>query len=176
MDDGIIRKAYKGNGKRPRGRPKGSKNKERKDWLLKPEIRSAVKAAVKDIVMVDASRVINEEARLAFSDIRLLPGCPQDIPDEIAFAVSSFVVEEDVLRSLDSGEQIIRRKTKFTLWPKGDALLRLSRHLGLYERDNRQQPERTGPVINLYLEQGSVQLAIPQPALPDPANGYEDQA
>jgi hypothetical protein len=178
MDDGFTRQAYPSNGnKRKRGRPPGTPNpnggRRKGDISNRTIIEGVVTKELKDMLSLRAKKltekVLEEECRLAFSDIRLIPGCPVGIPDEIAFAIQSFELNERVLRTLDSGEQLIDRRTKFTLWPKGNALERISRQLGLYEQDNKQKGEAQRPQINLYLEQGSVNI----PQLPDSAaNGY----
>jgi phage terminase small subunit len=133
------------------------------------ECRQLLELRAKTLV----ENILQEEMHLAFSDIRLIPGCPADIPDEIAYAIQSFQIEEDVIKSLseDSDLQVVRRRTKFTLWPKGAALERLSKHLGLYEQDNRQRGGDQRPQINLYLEQGDVKV-LAQGQLPVEANGY----
>jgi hypothetical protein len=179
-DDGLIRKAYpgNGNGKRKVGRPPGGKNPNagRKPGSKKPEkiVSKIVAIQCKSLLELRAKalveNILQEECHIAFSDIRLLPGCPEGIPDEIAYAIQSFEVDERVIKSLseDADQVLVARKTKFTLWPKGQALERLSRHLGLYEKDNAQKPV-IRPQINLYLEQGNASVG----QLPGPeANGY----
>lgn len=162
--------------KKKRGRPKGSKNpnggRRKGHWAIAKETAiSECKSWMTANAQRLAKSILMEEGKLAFSDIRLIPGCPQDIPDEIAGAISSFEINEDVVKTLDGGEQVIRRRTKYTLWPKGQALERLSRQLGLYERDNAQKSAPDKPVVNLYLEQGN---AVVAPSLPptDKANGH----
>lgn len=188
-DDNIPRRAYpqdrgNGNGKprRGRGRPPGIPNpkggRKKGQTNIKTKIDSVVTKECKDILVLKAraitEAVLQEEMRLAFSDVRLIPGCPDGIPDEIAYAIQSFEIDERVIKSLsdESDKVLVARKTKFTLWPKGAALERLSRHLGLYEQDNKQKSNgEQRPQINLFLEQGNV---LVQGQLPGPeANGYE---
>ena len=116
--------------------------------------------SLSELTMVDATRIVAEEARLAFSDIRHIPGCPQDIPDEIAFAIASFEIVKTV-NTTKSGDVIESEKTKYTLWPKGQALERLSRQLGLYEKDNLQKPDGGRRQINIFVKEGDVFVAKP---------------
>lgn len=168
--------------KRGRGRPKGTKNpnggRPRKEKIIAKKLaEGAVTQSLQNNIIRNADKlvqaVIQEEGRIAFSDIRFLPGCPDGIPDEIAYAVKSFKVREDVLRTLDTGDQLIRRTTEFALWDKGAALQRLSQQLGLYAADNKQKSEANkSPVINLYLEQGDVNMT---PKISSGvANGHSD--
>jgi hypothetical protein len=185
----MERKAYSDNGnnggppeKRKRGRPPGQPNpnggRRKGHWAVAKGVANGVVTEQYALVLAAnakqlAHAVLMEEGRIAFSDVRLIPGCPEGIPDEIAYAISSFQVEEEVLKTLEGDEQILRRRTKFTLWPKGQALERLSRHLGLYEQDNKQKATPERPQLNLYLEQGDANI-VTTPALPmvDRANGH----
>ncbi len=185
-EDNIPRKAYRddngngsgnGNGKRGRGRPKGTKNKTKvmikRDALDK--CREVVSIKAPDL----ATRILDEESILAFSDVRqlfeagsweLVP--PSELPDEIARAVSSIQVVRRVIPRGQGEEPEVETTYKYTFWPKGQALERLSKHLGLYEKDNVQ---KAPPSINLYLEQGDAKIAVlpgakAKLALP---NGYD---
>lgn len=174
-----------GDDKRKRGRPPGQPNPHAgRKPLLKTLIKSVVEGEHRNMLKARSRQItdniINEEMRLAFSDIRLIPGCPDNIPDEIAYAIQSFEVEEKVIRAIkgEDGQdlQLVRRRTKFTLWPKSGALERLSRQLGLYEKDNSQKPGEQRPQINLFLEGGNANIMVQgQELLPRPsseANGY----
>ncbi len=91
------------------------------------------KASDKDEITKE--RVLREEARLAFVDLRQL--CDEDgtfiplhkLPDDIARAVIGL----EVIRQVDGN---LKFKYKFS--DKGRALERISRHLGLYEKDAQQ--------------------------------------
>lgn len=197
-DDGLIRKAYKkrpvgrprgsrnlkvvetgddnGNGKRPVGRPLGS------GLTRKGKVSQVVSRECKDLLELRAKalieNILQEEIRLAFSDIRLIPGCP-NLPDEIAYAVKSFKIHERVIKSIKGEDnqdlQLVSRVFEFALWEKPGALERLSRHLGLYEKDNLQKPGDQRPQINLYLEQGNVNVLAQgsQGQLPGPGEDHE---
>lgn len=88
---------------------------------------------------VSIERMLVELARLAFSDPRklvdkngkLLP--LHELPDDIAAAVASVEVDE-------------YGKVKYKLWDKGAAQDKLAKHLGLYDKDNRQ---KTSPLAEL---------------------------
>ena len=88
-------------------------------------------------VIAEASqeRVVLEERRIAFCDIRgLFQGgqilSPEKLPEELARAVSNVEVTEK-----PNGEITY----KYRFWDKGHALKRLSKNLGLYEKDNQQR-------------------------------------
>ncbi len=178
-DDKIVRRAYPlppdgGNGKRKAGRPKGSKTGGR-DRFKRKIADYYLDNALVDKAAIKVSALVEEESRLAFSDIRRIPGCPQDIPDDIAPAIRSFQVDEIILKNLDGGETVLRRTTKYQLWDKGQALERLGRHLGMFERDNRQKALHQRPQINLVVR-GDVVMPGQLPLLPDVdgADGRDD--
>ena len=84
---------------------------------------------------IDAIRVLKEEARLAFSDIRklfkdgiIIP--PDELPDEIALAISGCEIIERIIMGTDD-EQVVERRFKYKLWDKGQALRRLETYLGM---------------------------------------------
>lgn len=96
-------------------------------------------------VVANEARVIEELARIGLfdpgrmfaDDGTLLP--IKQMPPEVRAAISSVEVEE--LRSDDG--KVIGRTKKVKLWDKNSAADKLLRHLGSYERDNRQ---RGGPL------------------------------
>jgi len=187
MSDDFIRKAFKGNGNgngngngtKSRGRPKGSKNKS-KILRLKDETKNSCKELVGYRAQTLTQDILDEETRLAFSDIRglffkgdwsLVP--PSELPDDVARCISSVQVSVRYIPQGMDAEPIKEVTYKYTFWDKGRALERLSKHLGLYEKDNVQKPP---PQVTMILEQGNVQMALHTAqvaVLPGPGNGYD---
>ncbi len=99
------------------------------------ELRS--KAEEKAVVSV--ARVLEEAARIAFSDPRKLFDENgnlkkiKDLDDETAAALAGF----DVTTVFGGDEPIDVRKVRF--WSKVDALEKLFKHLGLFKADNDQR-------------------------------------
>ena len=100
---------------------------------------------------VSAERVIREVASIAFSDPRKLfdpTGNPlpiTELDDVTAAAVAS--VEVDTLWDGNGKERkAIGITTKIKLWDKNSAAEKLMKHLGLFEKDNRQ---KTDPITEL---------------------------
>lgn len=89
---------------------------------------------------ISREKVLAEIARLAFADIRnyydgdnqLIP--VTDLSDDAAAALSSLKVDE-----LYAGEVTIGHTKEIKLYNKLDGLEKLARHLGLYEKDNKQK-------------------------------------
>jgi hypothetical protein len=177
-EENISRKGYRsgngnGNGKRGRGRPKGTRNKTK--VMVKREALDKCREMVSIKAPDLTQRILDEEALLAFSDVRALfePNSwelvpPSDLPDEVAKAVSSIQIVRKVIPRGKDQDPEIETTYKYTFWPKGQALERLSKHLGLYEKDNIQKPP---PPINMYLEKAAVAIQAQQVSLS--ANGYE---
>jgi phage terminase small subunit len=99
--------------------------------LTKPDVLAAITGGLRKLMdqpVSEAERIIAEAKRIAFSDIRrlydprgrLLSG--QDLPDDIAPAVSSMRVVE---RSKGKGETEVIREVK--LWDKNAAIGTLAR-------------------------------------------------
>jgi len=91
-------------------------------------------------------RILQEESCIAFSNLAelfkdgvLLP--LDELPEPLRRALSSVEVQ---------GYPDGSRKYKYRLWDKGRALERVSKHLGLYEKDNRQK-RPTLQIINHHL-------------------------
>ena len=114
--------------------------------LSKPDIADAIaqaKAERSERTKVTQDRVLEELARLSFSDLRnvmtdkgsLLD--PQDWDDATAASIASIEV---VTSSGDHGEdengrKIVERTHKIKTWDKNVALEKLAKHLGMYEAD-----------------------------------------
>ena len=88
---------------------------------------------------IEAERTLQELARIAFSDFRQVFDkggqllSPDQWPETVAPAIQFCKTRQD-----SSGDII----TEIKFWPKVAALEALSKHLGLFERDNRQKAER----------------------------------
>lgn len=86
---------------------------------------------------VTHDRVVAELARVALSSVRRVVDAdgrlllPNQLDEDTAAAVASFKIDE-------------YGRIEYKFWNKVDALDKLAKYLGLYERDNAQQPP---PVI-----------------------------
>lgn len=107
-------------------------------------------------------RVLREECRLAYSDLRrLFVGetiiAPHELPEDVARSVSSVEVVERI--NISNDEEITKeRRYKYRFWDKGKSLERLSKHLGLYEKDNTQKAPKIDSIsINLVSTDGKTQ-------------------
>jgi phage terminase small subunit len=96
----------------------------------------AALARLQEKVEVSTADVLTEEKRLAFQDIIGIfePNTdtlikPSQLPEDIRRAIASIKVIE-----LPTGSTVYQYK----FWNKGQALERLSRHLGMYEKDQEQ--------------------------------------
>lgn len=95
--------------------------------------------------MISAKRVLEEEACIAFSDISelvdengdLIP--PHELPERVRRAITVEIRQERDKNGAMKGPEF-----KYTMIPKAGALERISKHLGLYEKDNLQK------AINMY--------------------------
>lgn len=105
---------------------------------------------------ITSERILREETRIAFSDIReLFSGetikTPNDLPKDIRRALSGVQV---IRKSTPKGHGAATEHTtiyKYRLWDKGRALDRLSKHLGFYEKDNQQKQKLSAEVIEAIL-------------------------
>lgn len=93
---------------------------------------------------ITAQRVIAEIAKLAFADpIDLVDESNNiknlhDVSREITAAVSSITTTVTTSRD-KNGDEIEKKQVKVGLANKAEALEKLAKHLGLYERDNAQK-------------------------------------
>ena len=110
--------------------------------------RAAVKAElttdrvlreVMDMAMVDPRRFYRDDGSV-------IP--PSEWDDGMAAAVASFEVTEHYE---GTGEERVNvgRTSKIKFWPKLEANDKLMKHLGLFERDNRQRSENIAIQVNL---------------------------
>lgn len=101
---------------------------------------------------ITQERVLQEEKCLAFSDpaelFELKTGtikAPYELPEELRRAIS--IVE--ITESFDK-DGIPTKTYKYRFWDKGKSLERISKHLGLYEKDNKRTvdiPDREWKLI-----------------------------
>jgi phage terminase small subunit len=91
---------------------------------------------------ITVKRIMLEEVCIAYSDLKdlfdedgnTLP--PHELPERIRRAIRSIEIKE-LPKKRQSDPTTYEYKYK--LWDKGKALERISKHLGLYERDNIQK-------------------------------------
>jgi len=82
---------------------------------------------------VTPDRILEEESRIAFSNVVKLfnenweTRSPADLPEEAQQALASIK-----RKTTEHGEE-----WEYKFWDKGRALERVSKHLGMYEKDNR---------------------------------------
>lgn len=88
---------------------------------------------VRLLASADPRRIVDEKGRL----IPL-----HKLPDDIAMAVSSVEVTKD-------------GSLKYRLWDKNSALEKAMKHLGLYERDNKQKSDPFTEMMEFLRERGS---------------------
>jgi len=131
----------------PRCRSENSAAVEASKNLKKPKIQDYFDELSKEAVGhagLSVGRILLEEARLAFFDPRdLMDPCTGEIlpfhelPEHMARAIVSLkVIKTHSLRDPD----LIRTEYYYKFADKGKALERLSKHLGMYEKDNLQKP------------------------------------
>ena len=131
----------------PRCKSENSAAVEASRNLKKPKIQNYLDELSKQAaghVGLHPGRILREEARLAFYDPRdlvhpvtgeILP--LKDLPEHISRAIVSMkVIQTQSLKDPD----IVRTEYRYKFADKGKALERLSKYLGLYEKDNQQKP------------------------------------
>jgi len=120
-------------------------NRKAFDCLHHVKISARIKELqdeVKDEILVNEDTVLREFARIGFSDPRnyfddegrLIP--VHKLSRDAAAAISSIKV---VTRKKGPGPQDVEYVHDVRLWPKDPALKNLSKHLGLFEKDNKQK-------------------------------------
>lgn len=121
--------------------------------LIKPEIQEAIqkrKQELSDQTGITAERVLKEYAKIAFSDIRELYTPDNNLydirqlDDETAGAVMSVEVDVMNVQGMPIGET-----KKVKLYDKLRALEALGKHIGLFEKDNKQKQAEVQNIINL---------------------------
>lgn len=121
--------------------------------LTKPNIQEAIqkrKQELSDQTGITAERVLKEYAKIAFSDIRELYTPDNNLydirqlDDETAGAVMSVEVDVMSVQGMPVGET-----KKVKLYNKLTALEALGKHIGLFEKDNKQKQAEVQNIINL---------------------------
>ncbi len=124
--------------------------------LKKPHVAAAIRSGqlvIAERAEVEAEEVVRQLARIAFSDVRrlfdqdgnLLP--IEEIDPATAMAISSYDVWVDPASGV--------RRARVRFWDKNSALEKLMKHLGLFERDNRQGTDPLSELIAHIAERGS---------------------
>lgn len=127
-------------------------------WACRVLKEPAVQAMIDELLAqampvsgLDVTAVLTETARIALQDPRRFfkaDGTPIPIvewSDDMAAAVASIEAEDVKIETRTADGEVTTttatqvKKLKF--WNKNDALEKAFRHLGLYERDNRQKAE-----------------------------------
>lgn len=97
-------------------------------------------------VEISVDRVLEEAKRIAFADVQDAFNSEgglkdlKDWPEDLRRGVSSFEVEELFEGRGEQREQIgVLKKVKF--WSKDKQIENLMRHLGMFEKDNKQAAE-----------------------------------
>ena len=115
------------------------------DLLKKPEIAAALERQRNQHAKntgLTVERVLQEAMRLAFFDIRKLTdaeGNPipiNQLDDDTAAAIQGLELATERVRGDDAGAETVVRKYKIA--DKNAAVERLFKHLGLFEKDNKQ--------------------------------------
>ena len=107
------------------------------------EVLRELRAKIAYETQITLKRVMLEETCVAFCDpLDLFTNkgtivSPEKLPERVRRAISSIEVIESKTKD---GE--IQTKYKYKFWDKGKSLERISRHLGLYEKDNLQKAVR----------------------------------
>lgn len=103
---------------------------------------------------IDAAEAFRQLGAVLRSDIRrvvhedgsLIP--VSDLDDETALAVASIEVREEY-EGTGKDRKLVGYTKKLKFWNKNDAIDKAMKHLGLFERDNRQKQENLAIQINL---------------------------
>lgn len=113
--------------------------------LIKLNIQTAIQKRqqeLKESTQITQERILKEESCLAYSDLEGLFSntgtlvSPKELPESLRRAISSVEVIERWIKGKDD-EMEKEVKYKYRFWDKGRALERISRHLGMYEKDNK---------------------------------------
>lgn len=121
--------------------------------LIKPNIATRIQELNIDrqnATGITANRVIEELARIAFSDIRNVLTVDnaladvKQLDDDISSAIASIKVTED-----KSMGEVIGETKEVKLWDKLRALDALGKHFGIYEKDNKQSKQENVTIFEI---------------------------
>lgn len=136
--------------------PKGA-NVAAHNLLQLPHVRAAVLRAQDKrakAVGVEAEAVLREVARIGLADPRRLfdalgkSALPHELGDDIAAAVASIEIEHHA----ETGKV---KTVRYRLFDKNSALEKLMKHMGMFERDNRQRGDPIAELLAFVHERGS---------------------
>ena len=121
-----------------------------------------LRQAASEMATISTARVLKEIARIALFDPRklfLADGTPRpitDLDDDTAAALAGLDVSEEFS---GSGEErkFVGYTKKYKIADKNAALEKLARHLGLYEKDNKQ---KTNPLTELIKSISGTSLPV----------------
>lgn len=111
---------------------------------------------------VTADRILKEAARLALFDVRKLfnaDGTPKpitELDDDTAAGISGLEVATKGNAEMGVGEIL-----KYKIADKNSALEKCMRHLGMFEKDNKQAGEATASALSELLAQIGTRSALP---------------
>jgi phage terminase small subunit len=129
------------------GKLKASARSQGYRLLGYPAVAAAVAAAQAKMAVrsdVTAQKVIDELARIAFSDLRGLfdeDGNLKPIKDLTADQAAGLASLEVIKKNAQAGDGIVDTIHKLRIWDKTKALDLLARHLGLLREDVQHQGE-----------------------------------
>jgi phage terminase small subunit len=151
-DTAAYRASYNAAGMKP-----NTQKCEAHKLKRKPHIAariSALRAEYAKSIGVTIERILQEKMRLATVDIRKLcypDGTPKNIhelDDDTAAAVASFEIVTKVVEPKKKGGKLgITRTARVKMYDKGHALTDLMRHLGLFEKDNKQKADALSQLL-----------------------------
>ncbi|KZL02196.1 Terminase small subunit [Pseudovibrio sp. Ad5] len=109
--------------------------------LSKPQIQERISVAQNERserVQVDGDRVLQELAKIGFSDLRklftpaghLLP--PDQWPEDVSGAISSLKVITKPGEEDKDGNKTVEHVHEIKLWDKNSALEKIAKHLGMF--------------------------------------------
>mgnify|MGYP001953772418 CR=1 FL=1 len=134
--------------------------------LTKPMVAEAIekeKRKISERTSVDQDRVLNELARIGFSDLRKLftpdgkVKPPEEWDDAAAAAISAIeVVSKPTGETDENGELVFEHVHKIKVWDKNSALEKIAKHLGMFT----ERVELTGNITVSNLSDEDLDAAI----------------
>jgi len=98
-----------------------------------------------EAVIAELSKIVHADPRRLFgADGKMLP--MQDWPDDMAAVVAS-VETDELFEGQGNARKFIGYTKKVRFWDKNSAIEKAMKHLGLYEKDNRQKASALAEVL-----------------------------
>jgi len=98
-----------------------------------------------EAVIAELSKIVHADPRRLFGDDnKMLP--MQDWPDDMAAVVAS-VETDELFEGNGKDRKFIGYTKKVRFWDKNSAIEKAMKHLGLYEKDNRQKASALAEVL-----------------------------